>query len=106
MTYVITDICLGERYATCVSVCPVDCIKPGEYQGEEFMVILPEVCIDCGLCLPECPIGAIVDNEASRTRARNFQIPVVVSQRFAVAAVTPDRTVVHVLVPGASAWTS
>src|SRR5258708_7679710 len=64
MTYVITDNCMGERYATCVSVCPVDCIKPGVYQGEEFMVILPEVCIDCGLCLPECPIGSIVDNES------------------------------------------
>jgi len=61
---VITEVCLGERYATCVAVCPVDCIKPGEYAGQEFMVILPDVCIDCGLCLPECPIGAIVDNEA------------------------------------------
>ncbi len=64
MAYVITDICLGERYATCAAVCPVDCIHPGEYQGEDFMVIHPEVCIDCGLCLPECPVGAIVDNEA------------------------------------------
>lgn len=64
MSYVITDKCLGERYATCVAVCPVDCIHPGEYQGEEFMIIDPEVCIDCSLCLPECPIGAIVETEA------------------------------------------
>jgi len=63
MSYVITEKCLGERYATCVAVCPVDCIYPGEYQGEEFMVIHPDVCIGCGLCFPECPIGAIVDNE-------------------------------------------
>src|SRR3954468_14355206 len=63
MSYVITEKCLGERYATCVSVCPVDCIKPGDYQGEEFMIIDPDVCIDCGLCLPECPIGAIVETE-------------------------------------------
>ncbi|MGH9419358.1 MAG: 4Fe-4S dicluster domain-containing protein [Thermoanaerobaculia bacterium] len=63
MSYVITDLCLGERYATCVSVCPVDCIRPGEYHGEEFMIIEPAVCIDCGLCLPECPIGAIVTSE-------------------------------------------
>lgn len=64
MAYVITDKCLGERYGTCTAVCPVDCIHPGEYQGEEFMIIDPETCIDCGLCLPECPIGAIVEGEA------------------------------------------
>lgn len=62
MPYIITEKCLGERYATCVSVCPVDCIKPGDFRGEEFMIIDPDVCIDCGLCLPECPIGAILDN--------------------------------------------
>lgn len=60
MPYVITEKCLGERYGTCVSVCPVDCIYPGDYNGQVFMVIDPEVCIDCGQCLPECPINAIV----------------------------------------------
>lgn len=62
MPYVITDKCLGERYATCQSVCPVECIHSGEYKGEAFMIIDPEVCIDCGVCLPECPIGAIVSS--------------------------------------------
>lgn len=60
MPYVITEKCLGEQYASCVSVCPVDCIHPGDYKGEPFMIIDPEVCIDCGQCLPECPINAIV----------------------------------------------
>ena len=60
MPHVITDKCLGERYAVCVEVCPVDCIHPGEYKGEAFMIIDPLVCIDCGLCLPECPVAAIV----------------------------------------------
>ena len=60
MPYVITDKCLGERYASCVAVCPVDCIHPGDYKGEEFMIVDPETCIDCGQCLPECPINAIV----------------------------------------------
>jgi ferredoxin len=41
----------------------VDCIKPGNYQGQEFMIIGPEACIDCSLCLPECPIGAILETE-------------------------------------------
>ena len=60
MPHVITDKCLGEQYASCVGVCPVDCIHPGNYKGEVFMVIDPLTCIDCGLCLPECPVGAIV----------------------------------------------
>lgn len=62
MPHVITEKCLGERYGACVSVCPVSCIHPGQHQGQEFMVIDPETCIDCGICLPECPVGAIVSN--------------------------------------------
>ena len=36
-------------------MCPVDCF----YEGPEFLVIDPDECIDCGLCVPECPIDAI-----------------------------------------------
>ena len=60
MPYVINQECLGEQYADCVDVCPVNCIYPGDYKGEKFMVIDPDVCIDCGACLPECPVEAIV----------------------------------------------
>ena len=60
MSHVINEKCLGEVYAACVDVCPVDCIHAGPYKEEAFMIIDPEVCIDCGVCLPECPIGAIV----------------------------------------------
>ena len=67
MSYVITEKCLGERYAVCATVCPVECIHPGPYQGQEFMIIDPEVCISCGLCLPECPVGAIVASESEDT---------------------------------------
>ncbi len=63
MAYVITAKCLGEQYAQCVEVCPVDCIYPGDYKGEKFMVIDPEICITCGACLPVCPIAAIVESE-------------------------------------------
>ena len=62
MSYVIVEKCLGERYATCVAVCPVDCIHPGEYKGEVFMIINPEECIDCGACVPACPVVAIYDS--------------------------------------------
>ena len=60
MAHVIKEECLGEVYAACVDVCPVECIHPGQYQSQAMMIIDPEVCIDCGVCLPECPIGAIV----------------------------------------------
>ena len=60
MPYVINQECLGEQYADCVDVCPVNCIYPGEHKGEKFMVIDPDICIDCGACLPECPVEAIV----------------------------------------------
>ena len=63
MSYVITAKCLGEQYAQCVEVCPVDCIYPGDYKGEKFMVIDPEICITCGACLPVCPVAAIVESE-------------------------------------------
>jgi len=39
----------------CVEVCPVDCF----YEGENFLAIKPEECIDCGVCEPECPVDAI-----------------------------------------------
>ena len=60
MSHVIIEKCLGEQYAACVDVCPVDCIHPIEHEGKPFMIIDPEVCIDCGVCIPECPITAIV----------------------------------------------
>ncbi len=63
MSYVINAKCLGEQYAQCVEVCPVDCIYPGEHKGEKFRVIDPDICIPCGACLPVCPIAAIVESE-------------------------------------------
>jgi ferredoxin len=63
MAYVIGEKCLGEQYAQCVSACPVECMYPGEYKGEKFLVIDPELCINCGACLPQCPILAIHENE-------------------------------------------
>ena len=62
MAHVITQKCLGEQYGSCALVCPVDCIHPGDYKGEPFMIIDPDTCIDCGLCIPECPVDAILPN--------------------------------------------
>lgn len=55
MAYVVTENCIKCKYQDCVEVCPVDCF----YEGENFLVINPDECIDCGVCEPECPAEAI-----------------------------------------------
>ena len=55
MTYVVTENCIKCKYTDCVEVCPVDCF----HEGPNFLAIDPDECIDCALCEPECPAGAI-----------------------------------------------
>ena len=62
MTYLVTEECIKCKHMDCVEVCPVDCF----YEGENFLAINPDECIDCGVCEPECPIDAIkADNDDS-----------------------------------------
>jgi len=55
MTHVVTDNCINCKYTDCVEVCPVDCF----HEGPNFLVIDPDECIDCTLCVAECPANAI-----------------------------------------------
>lgn len=66
MTYLVTENCIKCKHTDCVSVCPVDCF----YEGENFLVINPDECIDCGVCEPECPVGAIVSEIALSEKDR------------------------------------
>ena len=59
MTYYVNQACVMCKHTDCVEVCPVDCF----YEGENFLAINPDECIDCGACLPECPVEAIYDSE-------------------------------------------
>lgn len=60
MTYLVTENCIKCKHTDCVEVCPVDCF----YEGPNFLAINPDECIDCAVCVPECPVNAIVpDNE-------------------------------------------
>ena len=62
MTYLVTDNCIKCKHTDCVTVCPVDCF----HEGPNFLVINPDECIDCGVCVPECPVDAIVpDNDVN-----------------------------------------
>ena len=63
MTYLVTENCIKCKHTDCVDVCPVDCF----YEGENMLVINPDECIDCGVCVPECPVDAIIpDAEADQ----------------------------------------
>ncbi|MEJ2589795.1 MAG: ferredoxin family protein [Candidatus Thiodiazotropha sp.] len=55
MTYVVTESCIRCKYTDCAEVCPVSCF----HEGPNFLVIDPDECIDCDVCVPECPVDAI-----------------------------------------------
>jgi ferredoxin len=59
MAGVVTDVCIRCKHMDCVEVCPVDAF----YEGENMLVINPFECVDCGCCIGECPINAIVFND-------------------------------------------
>ena len=59
MTFVVTEACIRCKYTDCVDVCPVDAFR----EGPNFLVIDPDECIDCAVCVPECPVNAIYAEE-------------------------------------------
>ncbi len=64
MPHFIAEPCIGTKDTACVTVCPVDCIHPKKDETEAFakekmLYIDPDTCIDCGLCVDECPVKAI-----------------------------------------------
>ena len=59
MTHVVTESCVRCKYTDCVDVCPVDCFR----EGPNFLTIDPDECIDCAVCVAECPVNAIYAEE-------------------------------------------
>ncbi|MGI4847595.1 MAG: ferredoxin FdxA [Janthinobacterium lividum] len=68
MTFVVTGACIGCKYTNCVSVCPMDCF----IEGPNFLVINPDECIDCSMCVTECPVGAIVGDREITAEDAHF----------------------------------
>jgi ferredoxin len=66
MPFIITDPCIETKDTACVDVCPVDCIHPRkdepEFAPATMLYIHPEECIDCGACVPACPVAAIYES--------------------------------------------
>ncbi len=78
MSYIIGNPCIGCVDAGCLNVCPVDCIHGpirNDDNGEgvfglseedkkgKQLYINPNDCINCGACVPECPVDAIYRTE-------------------------------------------
>jgi ferredoxin len=68
MAYIVGDNCIRCKYTDCVDVCPVDCFR----EGSNFLVIDPGECIDCALCVAECPAGAIYAEDDLPQDQRQF----------------------------------
>ena len=68
MTFVVTESCIRCKYTDCVDVCPVDAFR----EGPNFLAIDPDDCIDCALCVPECPVSAIHAEEDVPTGQQHF----------------------------------
>ena len=71
MAYVVTESCIKCKYTDCVDVCPVDCFR----EGPNMLVIDPDECIDCTLCVAECPVEAIFAEDDVPVTQRTF-IPI------------------------------
>ena len=67
MAYVIAKPCIGVKDTACVAVCPVDVIHPTKeeagFAAVDQLFIDPEHCVICGLCVAECPVNAIFEEE-------------------------------------------
>jgi len=74
MTYAITQTCC--RDATCIAVCPVNCIHPTPeeraFGSTEMLHIDPKVCIDCGACADACPVDAIFPVESLTSGQKEY----------------------------------
>jgi len=95
MTYVVAENCIKCKYTDCVEVCPVDCF----HEGPNFLVIDPEECIDCNLCVSECPAEAIFPEDDVPDNQRQF-----IALNAELAKIWPVITEKKDAPPDADAW--
>ena len=100
MPFIITDPCIGTKDAACVDVCPVDCIHPRkdepEFEAATILYIHPEECIDCGACVPACPVTAIYDSVDSTPSSQKDLIEANAVYRLGdAAAIAAAEAIVH-----------
>ena len=87
MTHVVTENCINCKYTDCVEVCPVDCF----HAGPNMLVIDAEECIDCTLCVSECPVEAIfADDDVPKGQEHFIQLNAELAPRWPVLAAKAD----------------
>lgn len=95
MTHVVTENCIKCKFTDCVDVCPVDCFL----EGDNFLVIDPDECIDCAVCVPECPANAIfAEEDLPQDQLHFIEINAELTQEFEPINRTKEP------LPGADDW--
>lgn len=95
MTHVVTESCILCKYTDCVDVCPVDCFKETPF----MLVIDPDECIDCGVCIYECSISAICHEDDIPAEQLNL---ITLNQRLSESSPTITRS--HTPLLNADFW--
>lgn len=95
MAYVVTENCIKCKFTDCVDVCPVDCFR----EGPNFLVIDPDECIDCTLCVAECPAEAIMAEDDVPTAQHAF-----IALNAELAKLWPTITATQPAPPDADEW--
>ena len=95
MTFVVGENCIKCKYTDCVEVCPVDCF----YEGPNFLVIHPDECIDCALCVPECPVNAIFTEDDLPADQKEF-----LQLNAELATIWPNIKTMKAAPPDAEQW--
>ena len=86
MTFIVGESCIKCKLGDCVEVCPVECF----HEGPNMLVINPDECIDCAICVPECPVDAIfADDEIPEGQEKFLEINKELSQIWSVIYEAP-----------------
>ena len=86
MTFLVGESCIKCKLGDCVEVCPVECF----HEGPNMLVINPDECIDCAICVPECPVDAIfADDEIPEGQEKFLEINKELSQIWSVIYEAP-----------------
>ncbi|MEI7447488.1 MAG: ferredoxin FdxA [Burkholderiales bacterium] len=95
MPHIVIESCIRCKFTDCVDVCPVDCFR----EGPNMLVIDPDECIDCAVCIPECPVEAIKAEEDVPADQQKF-----VAINADLAKVWPSITRTKPQMPDADQW--